>query len=286
MAESAPADNGQGTPPIGTPPALPATTSVPAIPWLEGADEVTVGYIQNKGWDGPGKLLDSYRNLEKVLGADRAGNTVVLPKDGAPPEEMSAFYSKIGRPADPAGYKFQVPEGGDAEFSKLAQTKMHELGIPQKMGEGLAAWWNEYASSTTTKSLEQKTQAFQADDLALKQSWGQAFTQNLAQAQAFARGMGLEAATIDKMADSMGHKATMEFFQKLGAKMGEADFVSGNGTQQFGQALTPGQAQAKIADLKGDKEWMAKYLSGGTSSAQFKEMQQLMQFGYPENSNG
>jgi len=295
MPDIAPAAGGQGSsssallaapaaPAAPVAPPTPPTGGAPAVPsgpaWLPGVDEVTAGYVANKGWTEPRQVLDSYVNLEKLLGADRAGNTVILPKDGASAEEMASFYNKLGRPADPSGYKIEVPEGAPKEFATAAAQKLHELGISKAAGEKLAEWWNGQAKGSQEQHQQAQLQAFQQDDQALKQEWGAAFTQNLTAAQAAVRGLGVTPEQIDQMQKSMGHKATMEFFQKIGSKMGEADFVSGNRSEPFGAALTPSQANAKIASLKGDKEFVARYLK--KDSAAVAELTRLIAMANPE----
>lgn len=292
MTDQAPAPSGQGTAALlAAPPAAPApSTPAPAagsapapaapIEWLKGADDLTVGYVQNKGWKEPSQVLESYRNLEKLMGADKAGNAVILPKPDATPEEMGKFYERLGRPSEPDGYKLPMPEGANPDFAKAASAKMHELGLTKQQGETLAAWWNEQASTAQSNLKAQTEQAYQADDLALKTEWGAAFNQKLAQAQAFVRGAGIKPEAIDKLQSAMGHKATMEFFANLGAKIGEADFVAGTGNQKFGDAMTPAQANAKIAELKRDKGFVARYTSGDALAK--AEMQRLISFANPE----
>jgi hypothetical protein len=249
---------------------------------LTGADEARVGYVQNKGWTDPTQVVESYVNLEKLLGADRAGRTVVLPNPDAAPAELASFYDKLGRPSDPSGYKIPVPEGVPPEFATGVAAKLHELGIPKAAGDGLAAWWNEQATAAQTASNAALDASIATDDAALKTAWGAAFQQNVALAQAAVRGLGIDKATIDKMEANMGLKATMELFQKIGAKTGEPDFVTGEGGQKFGNALTPGQALAKIAELKADRDFITK-LSRGDAGAR-AELSKLNAFAYPEGS--
>jgi len=276
-----PAEGGQGAAPAAASAAAPAAAAPAAAPsWLSGADETTVGYVQNKGWTEPKQVLEGYRNLEKLLGADKAGNAVILPKPDAQQAELDAFYNRLGRPVDASGYKLAVPEGADPTFAQAAAGKFHELGLTQKQGEALTAWWNETAGANTAAAQAAKATAFQADDAALKTAWGAAYQQNLTAAQAAVRGLGLDDATIDKLADSMGHKAAMEFFHKIGAKIGEPDFVAGDKLETFGSALTPGQAKAKIAELMKDKGFTAKYLSNDAAAK--AEMERLHKFAYPE----
>lgn len=312
MTDLAPGAPGQGTPapagaapastaaavaaappaPAGTPagapassaaaalPPAPAPAATAAIPWLPGADETTAGYVQNKGWAEPSQVLESYRNLEKLFGADKAGNTVMLPKPDAPQTEVDAFYNRLGRPAEPAGYKIQVPDGSPREFADGAAAKMHELGLSQKQGEAIGLWYNEQAKAAMDGQAAQREQQFQADDVALKTEWGAAFTQKLADAQAAARGLGLQPADIDALQQVRGHKWTMDLLAKIGSKTGEADFVTGSSKAPFSAALTPGQAKARIAELKADKNWVARYLNKDAETV--AEMTRLHSYLSPE----
>jgi hypothetical protein len=239
-----------------------------------------VGYVQNKGWTEPGQVLDGYRNLEKLFGADKAGNTVLLPKADASPEEMGKFYDRLGRPAAADGYKLEVPQGGDPAFAKQASGWFHELGLTQKQGEALTQKWNAHMGGLTQAQQLQVQQNFQADDTALKNDWGQAYQQNVTQAQAAVRGLGVSGDQIEKLSNAMGHKATMELFQKIGSRMGESDFVTGDKLEKFGNALTPGQAKAEIQSLRDDKAFVSKLLSKDAEAT--AKWTRLHQFAFPE----
>lgn len=256
----------------------PAPTN--SVPWLPGADELTVGYVQNKGWKDPAQVLDSYRNLEKVFGADKAGNTVVLPKPDAAQADLDAFYTRLGRPASADGYKLPLPEGTDPAFSKIASQWFFEHGVPAKAAEGIVTKLNEWTKAQNDAAVAASNAAYEKEDLALHQKWGAAFDQNVEQARAFVRGMGLDADTIEQLSQVMGHQKTMEFFQTLGAKMGEHDFVASHGQAKFGDAMTPAQAKAKMEILRADKAWTAKYLSGDAEAK--AEMDRLHRYAFPE----
>ena len=292
----APTDGGQGGTPtsaaIAATPAAPAAptgtqvTATPAAPvaqpisWLNGADETTVGYVQNKGWKDPVQVLDGYRNLEKLLGADKANNAVIVPKGDADPKEWAAVYDRLGRPTGPDGYKVELPAGGDKNAHDASLAKFHELGLNKQQGETLMNWYNGLVSQSTQAQEAQRQQTFQSDDQAIKSEWGQAYTQNLAQAQNAARGLGLDAASIDKMSESLGHKATLSLLQKIGSKMGEDTFVTGDNTEKFGAALTPGQAKSEIQSLMQDRDFTAKYLKNDADAK--ARMSRLHSFAYPE----
>lgn len=260
-----------------------AASAAPAaqpISWLNGADETTVGYVQNKGWTEPTQVLDGYRNLEKLLGADKAGNALVIPKHDADPKEWAAVYDRLGRPSAPDGYKVQFPEGSDKAAQDAILTKAHELGLTKAQAEGLFGELNSRATANAQAAEAQRVAQFQQDDASVKAEWGAAYTKNLAQAQAGARGLGLDAPTIDKLAGALGHKATMQMLQKIGSSMSEDSFVSPDSPQSFNSALTPGQAKAQIQALMSDRDFTTKYMAG---SAEAKaKMEALHKYAYPE----
>lgn len=261
--------------PTGSQSAAPAPNP---IKWLEGADETTVGYVQNKGWSEPKQVLDGYRNLEKLLGADKANNAVIIPKEGADPKEWSALYDRIGRPTGPDGYK--RIEGNSPELQNQMYGKFHELGLTKQQGESVAQWLHELGSTQRQQAQQAQQQRFQQDVEAIKQEWGLAYNQNLAAAQNAARGLGMDAETIDRISGVLGHAATMNFLQRIGAKMSEDTFVTGDKTENFSAALTPGQAKSQIQELMSDKDFTRKYLNG---DAQAKaKMESLHKFAYPE----
>jgi hypothetical protein len=299
MSEAiAPADGGQGAAPASSSAALAAAPAAPAAPtsqqaatpapaapvapatWLNGLDEVTTGYAQNKGWDNPAKAIDSYRNLEKLLGADRAGNTVILPKADADAKEWGALYDRMGRPADAKGYNVPMPEGGDPKVHEMSMAKFHELGLTKAQGEQLATWYNGITAEAMGAQAAQKAQDFQVQDQALKSEWGAAYTQNLAQAQQGVRALGLDAATIDKLSDALGHKATMAMLQKIGSGLKEDALISGDNLQSFSGALSPGQAKAEIQTLMSDKNFVARYM--GKDKDAMAKMDALHKFAFPE----
>lgn len=262
-------------------PAAPAEGSQAAGNWYSGADELTTGYIQNKGWQTPLDAIKSYQNLEKVLGADRAGRTVVMPGDNATPEERNAFFEKLGRPTDPAGYNLQVPEGfGDKEFAGEAGKWFHELGLSKAQGEQLVSRWNEYVGNRVGADQAIAQQTYEQDQSKLTQEWGAAYAQNLAAAQTAARNLGLEAETIDKLQAALGHYGTMNLLSKIGSKTTEAPFVSGDGSNGFGDAMTPAQAKAEIKALMSDREFFKQYTAKNADAV--SKMERLHRFAYPE----
>ena len=303
MSEATPADSGQGassstSAAIVNAAASPQTVSAtstsqvaatpapvqPAnqtIDWLTGADELTLGYTANKGWKDPSEVVRSYQNLEKLMGADKAGNAIVVPKADADPKEWGAVYDRLGRPAGPDGYKAPVPEGGNAEFQTKAFGKAHELGLSKAQGEGLVNWFNEQQTGMIQAAQQAKVAQFQQDEQAIRGEWGAAYTQNLAQAQAAARFLGIDAATIDKISDSLGHKGTMQLLQKIGSRSVESEFVDGGADKPgFSSVMSPAQAKSEIKSLAEDANFRAKLIAKDADA--MRKWDQLHQWAHPE----
>jgi hypothetical protein len=254
------------------------TTAAPAIAWLPDADETTVGMVQNKGWDSPAKLLNSYQQLEKFVGAP-ADKIVRLPGETSTKEELDAFYSKLGRPADPNGYEIKAPQGADDTFAKAAAGKFHELGLNTKQAQELVQWYESQGAAAGEMSQQAKTAANVEQQNALRTEWGAAYDAKLTQAREFARAAGIDAPTLDKLQDSMGYDGVMKFMANLGGKIGEGNYQSGGRSSNF-SAMTPGQAKAEIQALRADRDFTQKYLAGNVEAKQ--RMAQLNSWAYPE----
>lgn len=252
------------------------------VKWLGDVDELTLGYIQNKGWTEPKQILDGYRNLEKLFGADKAGNTVILPKAEATPEELSAFYSKLGRPVDADGYGIKAPEGmpTDPAFTKAAADKFYELGLSQKQGQELTNWWNNTMSQQMTTQQNNSLETFQKDEASLKTEWGNAYDQNFVVAKNVATQLGLDAPTIDKLQGALGHAGVMKLLANIGSKSGEDKFVTGQNSSSFSSVMTPAQAKADIQAKMADKTFASNYLNKNADA--LAEMARLHAFAYPE----
>lgn len=255
-----------------------ATQTAPPIAWYPTADEEMVGYVQNKGWKEASDAVGSYKNLEKMLGAEKAGRTVVVPGDGADEAEINAFYDKLGRPQEASKYDIPMPEGSDAAFVEAAKTWFHKAGLSPKQAKAVAEQWNEYVAGVTKSGTEATAAGLAKDQTDLQNQWGAAYDQNLALAQKTRSTLGVTDAEIDKLSTVIGLKRTIEMFHQLGTRTGEADFVPGTGNVNNG-ALTPGQAQARITELKSDRDWVRRYTAGG--KAEQAELTRLHQFAYP-----
>nr|DAQ54396.1 MAG TPA: hypothetical protein [Caudoviricetes sp.] len=250
-----------------------------AADWTTSFPDEIRGVIQTKGWKNPGDVIASYSNLERLLGADKAGRGVVLPKDDASADEWSAFYQRLGRPESVDGYKIQVPDGDTGAFAKTAAQWFHEAGLTTKQAETLAAKWNEYSGSTMQQQESQFEQQSAIDLQDLQKSWGDKFEANAELARRARREAGLSDEDGQAIERALGLKKAAEVFAFLGKQFAEAPMKGGEGASRGQFGATPEDARARIAALKNDKDWTARYLNGDVEAR--SEFERLHRIAFP-----
>lgn len=243
--------------------------------WMGSLADEVKGFVQTKGWKGPADVIGSYQNLEKLLGADKAGRALVPPKDDAAAEEWASFYGKLGRPESPDGYKLAAPEGDTGEFAKVAAGWFHEAGLTAKQAEALQAKWNEHVGGTLTRQQAEFEQKAAIDVQELQKAWGDKFEAQTELARRAIREAGLSAEEGVAIERALGVRKAAEVFAFLGKQFAEAPIKGGEGSRaSFG--ATPEAAKARINSLKADKEWTAKYLNGDAEArAEFERLHQI-----------
>lgn len=248
--------------------------------WLgQGVTADDQVFVKNKGWTEPKHVYESYRALEKLLGADKANRAVVLPKPDASPEERSAFFAKLGRPDTADGYGLDklVPKDANPEFAKSMAEAFHAAGMNPDQAKAVVEKFNAFTAAQTEAAQAELAANGEAGMTALKKEWGAAYDQNVGIAKQAAKAFGFDEATIDAIQAAKGYDGVMKLLHTLGTKIGEADFVAGQGNS--GGMMTPDQAQAQIRALRGDKEFVKKYVAGDLAARQ--EMERLHKMAYP-----
>jgi len=269
-AAPAPAAAAPAPAPTAAPPA--PGTGAQGVPWL-AADTNTdlVGHAQNKAWKTAADVVQSHRELEKLLGADRAGRTVVIPTDENDAAGWEQVYNRLGRPVNAEGYKLPVPQGQDPAFARAAAAKFHELGVPAKMGEALASWWNGEAMKQAEAAAVLEQQAVETEHTALKKDWGAETEMRTELAKRAAVTLGLDEASIDALQKSAGFTKTLKALAKMG------DMLKEHGAEGMGAlgsfAMTPEGAKARKAQLMADTEWRKKAMD--PKSAEWAELKKL-----------
>lgn len=268
MPEPAAANPNPANPPAGNPPAgnQPAANAawygeLPADRPAEFREWVT-----NKGFADPVSALESQFNLEKLLGADRAGRTLVLPKDENDVEGRKAYFAKIGVPESPDKYELPLPEGDNGEFSKVVASWFHEDGIPKAAAQKIAGKWNEYFGKMIKDAEAAEVAASEQALGKLKSEWGNDFTKNEELARRglrqYGQKAGLEDGDLKTLETALGTAKMLKLFVALGSSTGEPGFAGG-GSGGFG--LSKPEAQQKLNQIRDDR------VSGKITDKQWKD---------------
>lgn len=268
------------TQPPATPPATPPVAGG-AKPWYDGAPTEVAAFVQTKGWDNPLKVVDSYRNLEKMLGADK----IALPGKDAKPEDWAQVWNKLGRPEAPNQYKLPTVEGVELDKAKVEAVSkmMHETGITQTQAERLFGWYagDMKAALDAHKQSEEvrKTQATEA----LKGEWKDKFDAQLDLAKrafnTFADDKLKEFVSSSGLGDNPDF---IRLMNKIGSGMME-DTAHGRAAQGGFASGSPAAAQAEIQQLRQDKDFMETlFNANATGNKQARQKwDQLFQMAYP-----
>lgn len=215
-------------------------------------------------------LAKSFIHSQKMIGADK----IVVPTKHATEDDWKQVFTKLGNPEKLEDYKFEVPKDApfDDKFVGGFKEIAHKAGILPKQAEGLVKWFAEASKVEAEGYKQQMTQKLEAEVAGLKQEWGNAFDAKIAKAQAAAKEFG--GADFIKFLNEtgLGNSAAMiKAFAKA------ADLLSEDkiGNDPASGALTPGDAQAKITAVFGNKEHPYHHKSHPGHKAAVEEMQGL-----------
>jgi len=271
-----------GTPAGGAPAPTPAPTPAPApapapvaSDWTSTLDADAKGYIQNKGFQDPKMLLDSYKGLEKLIGVKE--RVILKPEKEDDAAAWNDFYNKAGRPEKATDYQLGLPtEGTDKAFADWAHENFHKAGLNKSQAANLAKAYMEFSGNLQAQQQQAHTETITQAESVLKGEWGAAFEQNKNVANKAVQGLGIDQATLAKLEGAMGPAATAKLFHTIGSKMGEDTFVSGS---RGGGILTPEAAANKISELRNDSNFVARFSKGDSDA--IKELNDLHKWAYP-----
>lgn len=271
---AAPADGGQGeaTPAPeaqSTPEADPAPVEASSAAPI--ADEDLRGWVEAK-FNGAEptleKVASSYRNLEKLVGAEKADRTVTMPGPDAPEDEVSAFYQRLGRPEKADGYELPIPEGDDGKMAEWAKGVFFEAGLSDKQAAMVAEKWNEHVGSMQTESNQKAQQSAQQAEAELKKEWGATYDQKVAGIDRTAIALGMNEGQLEGLRSAMGPVAAMKFVEGLASKVGEAP-IDMDGAPSGDGMMTPAVARQELGRLGTDKEFMDAWMNKSHPSHQW-----------------
>jgi hypothetical protein len=287
---SAPDGNAATTTAAATPASAALTT--PAAPagekqWFDSYDQETRGWLENRGMtkmDTAAALdnaIKGFRNAEKYLGVPQERLARIPEWDKADKTELDAFFTKLGRPADPKGYDIKVPDGVPGDYANAAAAKFHEIGLTPQQARALVDWNNQFGQESAGRVAEAQKAAVADQEKNLRRDWGMAYDKNDAMAgdaiRKLSEKVGFGDGDLQKLTQAIGFDKAMKMFAEFGSTMTEDTFIDSNGASFAPK--TPNAAQAKIAQLRQDKEFSAKLLAGNTQAK--AEWDRLHEMAYP-----
>lgn len=243
--------------------------------WLDGLSPDIKGFVELKGFKDPGAIAESYRNLEKLHGVPKE-RLLKLPEKMDDEAGMAEVFNRLGRPEKPEGYELKPLEQQNKDLAAWLRKEAHGLGLTKTQAEKFAAAWVKQASealAAETKASETAAaESLQQQQAKLKEEWGAAFDQNSKQVADMKRALGMDEETSKLFDQALGVDVAAKFLHsiitKFGVQLGEDSFRGeGGGSNGFG-ILSPAAAAAKLDQLKGDQEWIQKWMNG---SAEHRE---------------
>ena len=274
-----------------TPPAAPAATTppaatpppaAPAANWYDGASQDTIGWYQTKGYKSAVDVLESARNMEKLIGVppERVIKLAEKLRDdsGNLTPEAKQIFERLGAPKEAKDYQIDIPkEFGDEKMAEQFKNLFHQEGVNKASAEKIVKTWNDYQANIAKANKEAFEANFKNQDQALRREWGQAYDQNVTIAKEAVRTIGIDAKAIDAVAAQLGHDKTMQLFHKLGAAVGEGRFVKGDSPNRV---MEPTAAQHQIKELMKDSDFATRLGKGDSEARQ--RWDRLHQMAFPE----
>ncbi len=275
------------------PAATPAAAGAPApngaggeSKWYQQVlkDPENQGLAELKRWGSPDDAFTSYRNLERLKGVPEH-ELLRIPRADADEATWEAFHAKL-RPEKPDQYDLGelAPKEGQTDLRPLA----HKYGLTQRQVKGLASELQQLTSAQLEQQAAQRAASADADVATLKSEWGPEYDANIAAAQRAAKHLGWDDATMDKLEQALGTKATLELAARLGRGLRE-DGMPGQ-TQTNGSAaaepfgLTPQAAQVRLKQMQADPAFTARLYSPD-QAVRLKAMDErakVLALAYPE----
>lgn len=260
-----------------------ATTTTAATAWHTGLDGEVIGWAQNKGWlsDDPktafASAVQAHREAQKFIGAPPE-QMLRLPKDQTDEAGWKAVYGRLGVPEaakdyDLSGVKFADGAELDAAFSDSIRDALYNARVSKDRAADVVKAVVKFMDNAETQEATIKQGQLDEEKAALAKNWGKNMEANKFIASQAAQKLGVTPETIKALEGVVGYRSIMEMFHKIGVSIGEAKFVSADGSNPGNGIMSRDHAVARKAELMADKSWQDRYMKGDILAR--KEMRSL-----------
>lgn len=239
--------------------------------WDSVKDGEVKTWLSSKNYPDAESALKSHWSLERLMGADKAGRTVMLPKDDNDADGWKALSAKLGVPDSADGYKLPLPEGTDDAFAKTAAKWFHEAGVPPRAANKIAEAWNTYMGDQVKAGQAAEQAESEKQMGALEKEWGTEFPAKRELAQRayrdFAKQFGLDdKASLERAESVLGAANLTKLFVGLGALNAESGFAGSDNKGGF-SGVTKDAAKKELDEIQSrrmkgdinDHQWRTQF---------------------------
>jgi len=129
----------------------------------------------------PAEMGKSFREAQATI---RSGSFKEPPGEGATDEDMAAFRSANGIPAEAAGYMENLPDGlvigeEDREIMGDFMGVLHGMNVDPKVGHAVIEWYNGFAEDQQDQLADMDSAQHQETEDALREQWGGDYRANI-----------------------------------------------------------------------------------------------------------
>ena len=175
-------------------------------------------------------FVKSYLHSQKLVGADK----IPIPNKLATDDDWNAVYERLGRPQNPDGYTYDLPQESkiDENTLKAFSEEAHRLGLLPQQAQGIMNYYNTLAEQSD-KSFSMRDETAKAEaELELRKEFGPAYDLKIAQARNLATstlGADFLRNTILEDGSTLGNNPQIvRAFAELASKMSEDAMVQGD----------------------------------------------------------
>ncbi len=258
-----------GAPSAAGAPVTPASGGAPPsspFDWATaGVESTDMALVTERGWKGPKEVIESYRNIESLVGKMTGGKTkdaVVFLPDSGDAEGWGRFYDRLGRPKSPSEYKITLPEGDTGSLANVVSPMFHKAGLSQAQVQAFTTEWNAHVNAA--RKTQDATHKAEADKqmAELKTEWGAGYDTNALLVERAAKSFGMTTDQLLALKTVMGQKGAMKFMHTIGSKIAveDAGLIGGETPPGF-RGMSPATAVGEINRLKVDKAFSQMFNS-------------------------
>ena len=230
------------------------------MPEFTALDEATRGHVTALGFDKLDPAIAAITAAGKLAAfGSNPDDLIRIPKD-ASGDALAPLYERLGVPKDAAGYV--APAGTDATLAAKVQQEAAALKLTPAAFVQLLELRKTEGTSTATAAAERQLAAVSAAKGELVAAWGP--EQGVKEFRA-SKALETFGWTVNDVATMAGtnkdaYVKIMQNMAVLGERMAEAKLLGGPTGDGGSGAMTPEQAQAKLAALQADPTFRSRWM--------------------------